>query len=99
MSSLSNEEKIEWYIPINTENRQSLEKVQLSSIGPFGLLRQARPGIPAHLHTGVDLKRPNNNYINEPVFPAAKGKVISFRDDGPYAQIIIQHSFENSTFL
>jgi hypothetical protein len=97
--SSSNEDLIEWYIPINTANRQSLENVQLSPIGLFGLVRQARPGIPAHLHTGVDLKRPNNNYIDEPVFPAAKGTVISLRDDGPYAQIIIQHSLGNSTSI
>jgi murein DD-endopeptidase MepM/ murein hydrolase activator NlpD len=97
--SLSNEDIIEWYVPINTENRQSLENVQLSSIGLFGLARQARPSIPAHLHTGIDFKRPNPNYIDEPVFPAAKGTVISLRDDGPYAQIIIQHSLENSTSI
>jgi hypothetical protein len=97
--SLSGEDIIEWYVPVNTENRQSLENVQLSSIGLFGLLRQARPGIPAHLHTGVDFKRPNHNYSDEPIFPAAKGTVISLRDDGPYAQIIIQHSLEDSTLI
>ncbi len=85
-----------WYLPIRTENRQSLHDVKLTPIGTFGTERRARPGIPAHLHTGIDLKRPNANYIDEPVFPAARGKVISLRNDGPFAQIIIRHSSENS---
>ena len=97
MPSLSGQDDIAWYIPINTENRQSLEYVQLTNIGSFGLLRKARTGIPAHLHTGVDLKRPSNNYIDELIFPAARGTVISLRDDGPYAQIIIEHSLDAST--
>jgi len=97
--SFLSQDIINWYLPINTENRQSLENVKLTSIGRFGLMRKARPGIPAHLHTGVDFKRPNNNYIDEPIFPAAKGKVISLRDDGPYAQIIIHHSLPDSTSL
>ncbi len=90
---------IKWYLPINTKNRKSLENVQLTSIGQFGLKRAARPGIPAHLHTGADFKRPNNNYVNEPIFPAAKGKVISLRDDGPFAQIIIQHTLPDSNHI
>jgi len=89
----------EWYLPIDTGNRQSLENTQLTSIGLFGLMRKPRPGIPAHLHTGVDFKRPHNNYSDETVFPAAGGKVISLRDDGPYAQIIIQHCLKDSVFL
>lgn len=97
--SIIEKDIIEWYLPINTENRKSLENVRLTKIGIFGLIRAARPGIPAHLHTGTDFKRPSNNYINEPIFPAAKGKVISLRDDGPYAQIIIQHSLPDSTSI
>jgi hypothetical protein len=53
--------KQEWYLPINLKNRQTWKSVQLTSIGQFGLLRKTRPGIPAHLHTGADIKRPNNN--------------------------------------
>lgn len=90
---------LEWYLPIDTKNRQSLQGVELTHIGSYGLLRKARPGIPAHLHTGVDLKRPNNNYRDAPIFPVAKGKVISLRDDGPYAQIIIQHTLADSASL
>ena len=97
--SIQIEDCIKWYLPINSENRQSIESVKLTSIGRFGLMRKARPGIPAHLHTGTDLKRPNNNYIDEPIFPAAKGTVISFRDDGPFAQIIVQHTLEDSSLL
>lgn len=95
----SEKDLIEWYLPIDTENRQSLKDVELTDIGSYGLLRKARPDIPAHLHTGVDFKRPGNNYIDEPIFPVAKGEVISLRDDGPYAQIIIRHTLADSTFL
>lgn len=67
------------------------ESLRLTRIGDFGLLRRSRPGIPAHLHTGVDIDRPSDNYNNEPVYPIASGIVISLCDDGPYAQIIIEH--------
>ena len=90
------ENRMDWFLPINTANRQSWEQVELTEIGRFGLMRKARPRVPAHLHTGIDIKRPNMNYNNEPIFPAAKGRVISYRDDGPYAQIIIEHTFSNS---
>jgi murein DD-endopeptidase MepM/ murein hydrolase activator NlpD len=88
--------RIDWFVPINSDNRQSLEQVRLTPIGRFGLMRKARPKVPAHLHTGVDIKRPAENYVNEPIFPAAGGRVISFRDDGPYAQIIIEHPMSHS---
>ncbi len=78
-------------IPIHTADRSSFETIKLTSIGEFGLLREARTKIPAHYHTGIDVKRPHNNYPNEPVFLIAKGLVISKRDDGPYAQLIIEH--------
>jgi hypothetical protein len=94
---INGQDDIAWYIPINAENRQSLENIQLTAIGSFGLLRKAHTGVPAHLHTGVDFKRPSINYIDEPIFPAARGTVISLRDDGPYAQIIIEHSLDAST--
>lgn len=84
-------EPLTWYLPISRPNRQSTEGVSLTRIGPFSLMRIARPAVPAHLHTGSDFKRPSNNYINEPVYPAAQGIVVSMRDDGPYAQIIISH--------
>ncbi|MBN1482980.1 hypothetical protein JXA70_22095 [candidate division KSB1 bacterium] len=99
MLRILTEDLLEWYLPIETKDRQSLEGVELTHIGSYGLLRIARPGIPAHLHTGVDLKRPQNNYIDEPIFPVARGTVISLRDDGPFAQIIIQHTLADSTSL
>jgi murein DD-endopeptidase MepM/ murein hydrolase activator NlpD len=55
------------------------------------LLRKARPAVPAHLHTGIDIKRPNDNYLNEPIYPIAKGIVISKKTNGPYAQLIVEH--------
>lgn len=91
--------RIEWYLPIKVDDRQSLKDVRLTSIGRFGIVRKARPNIPAHLHTGIDIMRPSDNYDNEPIFPAAEGKVISLRDDGPYAQIIIEHTLEDSTLV
>ena len=91
--------KLTWFLPINVPDRQSWEQIQLTNIGAYGLMRKARPNIPAHYHTGIDFKRPGNNYIDEPIYPIATGKVISQRDDGPYAQIIIEHSLDDSTFL
>jgi hypothetical protein len=55
-------------------------------------MRKPRPGIPAHFHTGIDIQRPSENYHNEPIFPVGKGVVISLRTDGPYAQLIIEHT-------
>lgn len=89
----------EWYLPIGVSNRHSTEGVKLTTIGIFGMMRKARPGIPAHHHTGVDFKRPTGNYIDEPIYPAAAGTVISLRDDGPYAQIIIEHALADSSKL
>jgi len=80
-----------FYLPINSLDRQSTKNLLLTSIGEFGLLRKERPGIPAHYHTGIDIKRPSNNYIDEPIFSIYKGIVISVRKDGPYAQLIIEH--------
>ena len=89
----------EWYLPIGVSDRQSVDGVELTAIGIFGMMRKARPGIPAHYHTGVDFKRPTRNYTDEPIYPAATGRVISLRDDGPYAQIIIEHTLVDSTKL
>lgn len=90
--------KSQVFLPIELTDRKDLSKIKLSAIGDFGLIRKARSKIPAHYHTGIDIKRPNNNYSNEPIFPIAKGKVISKRNDGPYANIIIEHELENIRF-
>lgn len=86
-----------WYLPINNSNRQSLSDVQLTKIGEFGLLRKARPKVREHFHTGIDIKRPADNYYDEPIYAATEGVVVSLRDDGPYAQIIIEHILSDST--
>jgi murein DD-endopeptidase MepM/ murein hydrolase activator NlpD len=85
-----------WHLPIQTGDRQSWREVNLTTIGEFGTLREPRPGVPAHLHTGIDMKRPSDNYQDEPVYPAAAGVVISLRDDGPFAQIIIEHGMDRA---
>jgi hypothetical protein len=85
-----------WYLPIKIRNRQSLGKLTLTRLGIYGLVRKPRPGVPSHLHTGIDIKRPSDNYANEPVYPASRGVVISVRDDGPFAQIIIEHVLKDS---
>ena len=36
--------------------------------------------------------RPRNNYNYEPVFSVLSGVIISKREDGPFAQIIIEHN-------
>jgi len=84
-------ENLHLSLPIGVKNRTSLENSKLTDIGQFGLLRKARSTVPAHYHTGIDLKRPTKNYINEPIYAAGKGKVISVREDGPFSQIIIEH--------
>ncbi len=81
----------QWLLPVNVSARSALSDLRLTPIGRFGILRKARKGIPAHLHTGIDIKRPGKNYHAEPVFPASKGIVISLRSDGPFSQIIIEH--------
>ncbi len=85
----------DWFLPIMAGDRQSWESVRLTRIGCFGLYRKPRPHVPAHLHTGIDIMRPSHNYRNEPVLAAAPGKVVSVRDDGPFAQIIIEHQIED----
>jgi hypothetical protein len=81
----------QWYAPVAVPNRQSTAELRLTRIGAYGLARVARPGIPGHLHTGIDIRRPSRNYDSEPVFPAGAGVVVSVRRDGPYAQIIVAH--------
>jgi murein DD-endopeptidase MepM/ murein hydrolase activator NlpD len=90
--------KSPWSLPVKTVDRRSVETLQLSEIGDFGLLRKARPTVKAHYHTGIDIRRPGNNYLNEPVFAIAEGTVISKRTDGPYAQLIIEHESEGQRF-
>ncbi|MCF8365170.1 MAG: M23 family metallopeptidase [Bacteroidales bacterium] len=85
------ENELEWFLPINLLNRQTIDGLQMTEIGEFGVMRKPRPGIPAHLHSGIDLLRPSANYNSQPVFPAAIGVVISIRDDGAFAQIIVEH--------
>jgi hypothetical protein len=86
------------YIIIRSPVRAEITEIKLSKIGQFGLLRKPRPYIPAHYHTGIDIKRPTQNYIDEPIFPIAKGKVISIRRDGPYANLIIEHDHKHIKF-
>jgi murein DD-endopeptidase MepM/ murein hydrolase activator NlpD len=81
----------DWLLPVLATDRKAWNAVQLTRIGFFGIKRKARPGIPAHLHTGIDIKRPRRNYNDEPVYAASGGIVISVRRDGPYAQVIIEH--------
>lgn len=79
------------FVPVLSANRQDISTIRLTKIGQFGLIRKARANIPEHFHTGIDIRRPNNNYDSEPVFPIAMGRVISKRTDGPYANLIIEH--------
>jgi hypothetical protein len=84
--------------PIDAGDRKSFNAIQLTAIGKFGAVRKARPHVPSHIHTGIDIKRPAKNYENEPIFPVMRGTVISKRDDGPYAQLIIVHDKEGKLF-
>ena len=84
----------EYRLPVNTRDRSVLNTLVLTEIGDFGLVRKDRTGIPAHYHTGIDIKRPSKNYQDEPIFPTSEGIVISKRMDGPYAVLIIEHENE-----
>jgi len=85
-------------LPVKATDRLSTDQLVLTPIGKFGLVRKARLHVPSHLHSGIDIKRPNPNYSNEPIYPIAEGIVISKRDDGPYAQLIIEHNFRGMQF-
>jgi murein DD-endopeptidase MepM/ murein hydrolase activator NlpD len=87
----------QWYIPAAYKNVSEIDSVQLTTIGKFGLMRKARPGIPRHCHTGIDILRPDADYNRQPIYPSHAGKIISLRNDGPYAQIIIEHIVQNDT--
>lgn len=84
--------------PIQLPDRTNTSQILLTEIGDFGIERKGRPGIPAHLHTGIDVRRPGNNYRHEPIFPIADGTVISKRTDGPYAQLILEHQSSEGPF-
>lgn len=80
-------------------NREAVETIQLTNIGQFGVERVSRPGIPAHLHAGIDIKPPNENYKTEEfIYAIADGVVISKRTDGAYGQLIIEHELEGQFF-
>lgn len=81
-------------LPVVVTDRDRFHELQLTNIGSFGLSRKARPTVPAHLHTGVDIQRPRPNYNEEPIFSIAPGVVISKRDDGAFAQLIIEHTID-----
>ncbi|MEN8251318.1 MAG: M23 family metallopeptidase [Bacteroidota bacterium] len=87
----------QYRLPIDTDLPNDINAIQLTEIGQFGLMRKARSTVPAHLHTGIDIKRPGKNYENEPIYPIANGMVISKRTDGPYALLIIEHPIGDST--
>jgi len=85
-------------LPILIKGEQSIDNVHLTRIGQFGIWRDDRPGVPGHFHTGIDIMRPSKNYNHEPIFSIANGIVISKRDDGPYAQLIIEHQINEKKF-
>lgn len=85
-------------LPIRSDNRRAIERIQLTEIGGFSVIRKARPTVPMHFHTGIDIKRPSQNYVDEPIFAVAEGTVVSKRDDGAYAQLIIEHQIGKLKF-
>jgi len=78
-------------LPVAAADRLSGRSIALTEIGAFGAPRKPRPSVPAHLHTGIDIRRPHPVYDDEPIYPMAEGVVISRRTDGPYAHLIIEH--------
>ena len=85
-------------LPVQSGDRKDVSDIQLTPIGAFGLPRKERPGVSAHLHAGIDVRRPSGNYESEPIFAVAAGTVISIRDNGPYAQVFIEHEMDGMQF-
>src|ERR1043166_4383712 len=85
-------------VPIRSLDRKDVSSIRLTAIGKYGVIRKERKNVRSHLHTGIDIKRPGSEYDHEPIFPIVKGKVISMRDDGPYAQLIIEHELGGKEF-
>lgn len=85
-------------IPIVTTGEFSIHNIHLTEIGQFGVWRKDRPSVPGHFHTGIDIKRPSQNYYDAPILSIAKGTIISKREDGPYAQLIIEHRINEKYF-
>lgn len=92
---IAGERSDRWLAPVALPDRSSWDGVWLTSNGYFGLIRKARPTVPAHLHTAIDIGRPSGNYDHEPVYPAAAGRAISIRSDGPFAFIILEHRLDS----
>lgn len=88
----------DYLLPIDCLDRTDISLIELTEIGNFGELRKARPGIPEHFHTGIDIKRPKPNFTNEPIYAITEGIVMSVRTDGPYALIIIEHNNNENIF-
>ena len=88
---LGSVESVDYKLPVRTINRSLPTSLGLTRIGAFGLFRKERPAVAAHYHTGIDIERPTSNYQDEPIFPISEGIVISKRQDGPFAQLIIEH--------
>jgi murein DD-endopeptidase MepM/ murein hydrolase activator NlpD len=95
----ANQKSVGWYVPVKTADRKSINSIKLTDIGEFGLLRKERENVPAHYHTAIDIERPNENYSHEPVFSAHAGMIISIRDEGPYSEIIIEHTMPDDEFI
>ena len=47
--------------PVKGNHQTQNIELRITKIGHFGLVREPRPGIPEHYHSGIDIKRPNNN--------------------------------------
>lgn len=81
-------------LPVELSNRKDISQIRLTKIGGYGIIRKARPNVPVHFHTGIDIVRPSNSYSNEPIYPIAKGRVVSKRNDGAYANLIVEHEID-----
>ena len=62
-----------FFLPINNTNRKKVSEIQLTEIGKFGLIRKARKTVPSHIHTGIDIKRPNKNYFDDRILYVKTG--------------------------
>lgn len=81
-----------WYLPLNTSNRQDWSTVLLDHDAHFKAPRAAFGPVKFHYHTGVDFRNKNIDVPGEPVYAVAAGKVIAIEDPPPQRRIVVEHT-------
>ncbi|OQX85538.1 hypothetical protein B6D60_07680 [candidate division KSB1 bacterium 4484_87] len=89
----------EWKLPLGTSNRQDLSTIYLEQDAYFEARRPSYDGIPAHLHTGIDMQINEPGGPGEPIYAIGKGKVVQITDPPPLRRIVIRHKLLRDGFI